>query len=150
IFRGKIMNHNQKVSPSSKTNKEEVASKEIKKENGGKQEEIRECSSQKFFCCFKTYREQLIVYLLLFIGLLLTFFGNILVGGLLIGMVAGYYFSGPIIYFVRNLNQIFKGQDQIHYLILAVLAIGLFLDAPGIFIGALVVAAFKHVISGNP
>ncbi len=92
-----------------------------------------------------THRETTIVYALLAIGLLLILFTSSLLGGLILGAVAGYYFAFDIIYFARHLPQIMGGQKQIRYVILAVLSIGLFIEAPGIFIAALVVAAFRQV-----
>ena len=88
----------------------------------------------------------MIAYVLLALGLALILFANILLGGLLIGMVAGYYFSNEMSYFVRNLGQLIGGQDQLRYTILAALTLGLFLEAPGIFIGAIIVALFKQLI----
>lgn len=96
----------------------------------------------------KTNREQIIIYILLALGLSLLLFASSLLGALIIGMVAGYYFASEIIYFIRNLGQIMGGQDQLHYVVLATIALGLFIQAPGIFIGAIIVATFKQVLTG--
>jgi hypothetical protein len=72
-----------------------------------------------------------------------------MLGGLLIGMVAGYYFSSEIIYYIRNIGQIIGGQDQLRYVVLTALLLGLFIAAPGIFIGAAIVATFKQVMFGS-
>lgn len=90
-------------------------------------------------------KEQTVIYVLLIVGLLVLFFNNML-GGLIVGMVAGYYFAPEIIYYIRNLGQIVSGQDQVRYVTLTALLLGLFISAPGIFIGAAIVAAFKQVI----
>ncbi len=90
-------------------------------------------------------KEQTIIYVLLIVGLLVLFFNNIL-GGLIIGMVAGYYFADEIVYYIRNLGQIVSGQDQLRYVTLTAVLLGLFISAPGIFIGAAIVAAFKQVM----
>lgn len=90
--------------------------------------------------------EQLIVYLLLIIGLLLLLFVNNLLGGLIIGMVTGYYFASEIFSYARNIGQIIKGQDQLRYIVFTAVLFGLFIAAPGIFIGAAVVAAFKQLV----
>ena len=94
----------------------------------------------------RSNKEQTITYILLAIGLLCLLFLNNLFGGLIIGMVAGYYFAEEIIYYIRNIGQVVKGQDQVRYIVLTALLLGLFIAAPGIFIGALIVAAFKKVL----
>jgi hypothetical protein len=90
----------------------------------------------------------MIVYILLALGLLILLFVNNLLGGLMIGMVSGYYFAEEIVYYVRNLGQIVKGQDHLRYVISAAVLLGLFIAAPGIFIGAIIVATFKQVMAG--
>lgn len=90
-------------------------------------------------------KEQTMIYVLLIVGLLVLFF-NYILGGLIIGMVAGYYFADEIVYYIRNLGQIINGHDQLRYVILSAVLLGLFISAPGIFIGAAIVAAFKHVM----
>ena len=98
------------------------------------------------FAFAKKNKEQTIAYILLALGLLFLLFFNNLLGGLLIGMVAGYYFSCEIIHYIRNIGQIIGGQDKLRYVILTALLLGLFIAAPGIFIGAFIVAAFKNVL----
>ncbi|WP_068468563.1 hypothetical protein [Candidatus Protochlamydia phocaeensis] len=93
-------------------------------------------------------KEHTITYILLILGLLLLFFDNLL-GGLILGMVAGYHFAYEIIYYLRNIGQVFTGQDQLRYVVLTGLLLGLFIAAPGIFVGAIIVAAFKQVMQGK-
>lgn len=93
----------------------------------------------------KSNKEKTITYILLVLGLLLLFFNNML-GGLLIGVVAGYFFDAEIIYYLRNLSQIISGQEHIRYVVLTALALGLLIAAPGIFIGAVIMAIFKQVL----
>lgn len=119
-----------------------------KKQEGRSEQTMGNQKPKDFYSYLTTHREHTIIYLLLIIGLLVILFTNNLIGGLIIGMVAGYYFASEIIYFVRNLGQILGGQDQLRYAVLAALAIGLFIEAPGILIGAIVVAAFKQVMTG--
>lgn len=102
-----------------------------------------------FYHYMASNREQTITYVLLILGLILILFANSLLGGLIIGMVVGYYFAPEIIYYIRNLGQIVGGQNQIRYIVLAALALGLFIEAPGIFIGAIIVATFKQVMTGS-
>lgn len=91
-------------------------------------------------------KEHTITYILLAIGLLLLIFlYESIVGELIIGAVAGYHFASQITHYLRNIGQVFAGQDQLRYVVLTGLILGLFIEAPGIFIGALIVAAFKQV-----
>jgi len=96
----------------------------------------------------KSNQEQLLAYSLLTIGLLILLFFNNLLGGFIIGIVAGYYFAKEIIYYIRNIGQITGGHDQLRYVILTAVLLGLFIAAPGIFIGAIIVAAFKNAMHG--
>ncbi|MFI0435149.1 MAG: hypothetical protein ACH350_05415 [Parachlamydiaceae bacterium] len=101
---------------------------------------------EEFLKYMKTHTENTIIYILLILGLMLMLFTSSLLGALIIGMVGGYYFASQIIYFIRNLTQLVGGQDQLHYVVLATIALGLFIEAPGIFIGAIIVATFKQVL----
>lgn len=100
------------------------------------------------FAYAKSNKEQAIAYVLLALGLLFLLFFNNLLGGLIIGMVAGYCFAREIIYYLRNIGQVIGGQDQLRYVVLTAVILGLFIEAPGIFIGALIVAAFKNAMCG--
>ena len=98
---------------------------------------------------FAASQEEIIVYTLLGIALITLLFFNGLLGGLIIGGIAGYYFAEKMIYFLRNVSQTFVGKDQLRYVILSVLGIALFISAPGIFIGALIAAAFKQMFTNK-
>lgn len=93
----------------------------------------------------KQNKEQTITYILLVLGLLILFFNN-LIGGFIIGMVAGYYFAPEIVYYVRNIKQIFSGPDQLRYIVLSGLLLAFLIAAPGVFIGAVIVAALKQLL----
>lgn len=106
-------------------------------------------TTKDFFKYAQMNKDQTITYLLLILGLIFLLFFNNLLGGLIIGMVAGYYFAEDIVDYLRNLGKIIGGQEKIHYVVLTALLLGLFIAAPGIFIGAIVVAAFKQILQ-NP
>lgn len=93
-------------------------------------------------------KEQTVTYILLALGILLLFF-NPLFGEIIVGLVAGYHFAPQIVYYLRNLSQIFEGQDQLRYIVLTGTLIALFITAPGIFIGAVIAALFKQFIFSN-
>ncbi len=102
----------------------------------------------KFYTYATSNKEQTITYILLILGLLILLFVNNLLGGLIIGMVTGYFFSSEIIYYLRNLGRTFSGQNHLNDVVLTGLLLGLFIGAPGIFIGAVIVASFKQVMTG--
>lgn len=91
-------------------------------------------------------KEKTITYVLLALGLIILLFVNDLIGGLIIGLLAGYYYSREIVYFIRHLPRFFEGQDQVRYIVLAILLVGLLIEAPGIILGAAVLAAFKQIV----
>lgn len=101
-----------------------------------------------FYSYATSNKEQTITYILLILGLLILLFINALFGGLMLGMVAGYYFSSEIIHYIRNIGQVVEGPDQPRYIVLAALLLGLLILAPGIFIGAIIIATFKQVMAG--
>lgn len=95
------------------------------------------------------HKEAAITYTLLAVGILLLIFNVFLSGSILIGLVAGYHFSHEIVFYLRNLTQIFAGQDQVRYIVLTAVIIALFIAIPGIFLGAIVAAVLKQSIWGE-
>lgn len=108
----------------------------------------RETKIDDLYTYAKSNKEQTIAYILLALGLILLLLFNNLLGGLIIGMVAGYYFAPEIIHYLRNIGQVIGGQDQLRYVILTALLLAFFITAPGIFIGAIIVAVFRQVMQG--
>lgn len=106
---------------------------------------VKNIKDSELYSYAASNKEQTITYILLAIGIILLFV-NSLLGGLIVGAVAGYHFSGPVAFYLRNLNKLFEGQDQLRYIVLTGLLVGLFIAAPGIFIGAVIVAVFKEVL----
>jgi len=95
-------------------------------------------------------KEQTICYVLLAIGFLVFLLLDMFVGGLILGVLAGYYFSTEIMDYFRSLSQIGGGPQQLSTIILTVVIICLIIAAPGIFIGAAIAAAFKQAVSSSP
>lgn len=93
-------------------------------------------------------REQLITYVILVVGLIAVFV-DALVGGLIIGGVAGYHFAEEIVFQIKNIGPTFTSNESFSYIVLAALLIGLFIAAPGFFIGAIIVALIKHTLFGE-
>ena len=99
--------------------------------------------------CTPSQSEQYIAFALLVIGLLLMLFFHPLIGGLLVGLVVGYFFAHEIIFYLRNLKKITEGHNQVQNIILAGVLLAILIAAPGIVLGAIVVAVFKYVLSGQ-
>ncbi len=124
--------------------KGEDLKKNLEKESVGESGE-----KYDFAAYLKRNKEAVGTYVLLLIGILLLVFDAFLPGSLIIGLVAGYHFSYEIVFYLRNLTQIFAGQEQVRYIVLTAVVAALFIAIPGIFVGALVAAVFKQVIVGN-
>lgn len=84
----------------------------------------------------ETHKEHTIVYILLAVGLLFFLFINQIIGGLVVGLLLGYYFTDEIINYCRNLQQIAGGPDQLRILSATAVLICLLLVALNIIIGA--------------
>jgi len=94
----------------------------------------------------KQNKESLLTYLFLLIGFFFLVMGDFFLGSMIIGLTAGYHFSYEVVFYLRNLNHIFEGHEHLRFLVLTAVIIGFFLSIPGMFIGAIVAAVFKHVI----
>lgn len=90
--------------------------------------------------------EAAITYALLLTGIILLFFDYILLGSLIVGLIAGYHFAPEIMFYLRNLSNVFAGQDQVKYVVLTAVIVALFIAVPGIFIGAIAAAVAKQSI----
>lgn len=93
-------------------------------------------------------KEQIITYSLLILGLVLLFFYSV-IGGLIVGSVAGYYFSDDIVYYLRGLGNILEAENHLRNITLIGVLLGLLILAPGILIGTAIVAVFKQILEGK-
>lgn len=126
---------NQDKPPSKDSSFEDKVKDQMKNVRGTKEED--------FMNYAKDNKESLATYALLIVGLLSLLFSN-LVGGIIIGAVAGYYFSLEITSFLRGIKNFFSGQDRLRSLSFIALLVALLFASPGIFIGAAIVAAVKQ------
>lgn len=85
-----------------------------------------------------------IAYILLIIGLILLFLSP-LVGELLIGIVAGLYFTREIVSTIQGASQYIDTEGLVRTLILVGILVAFFISAPGIFIGAAIAAGIKKL-----
>lgn len=79
-----------------------------------------------------------VAYIMLLLGIILLFFQP-LVGGLLIGLVAGVYFSKEMIALIKNFDEWVDRQGLGRSLVLGGIALAFFISAPAIFIGAAII-----------
>lgn len=93
----------------------------------------------------QTNPRDMIAYVLMVFGIILLFFQH-LYGGLIIGIVFGIYFSKEIGYLIRHYEDFIEEQGLVRSLILAGVLLAFFIAAPGIYIGAAIVVALRHVL----
>lgn len=89
-----------------------------------------------------------IAYALMAIGIIWTFFHGFY-GGILIGLVAGFYFSKEIVKLIKNYNDFIEEQGTARSLIAGGTALALFIAAPGIFIGAAIMIGLKVMLRAD-
>jgi len=89
-----------------------------------------------------------IAFILLIVGIL-WMLGQPFNGGVLIGLVVGFYFSRELISYVRDFNSYLEEQGLAKTVILGGGALALFFLAPGIFIGVAVMAALKYLLKSE-
>lgn len=108
----------------------------------------RDRQNEDFADSSRYSKAQVITYVALAIGLLILFFNGVL-GGFIIGAVAGYHFADEIIYYIRHLPMMFRGPNHLRSLTLGALLLALFIAIPSLFIGAALVAVFKQFLMGT-
>lgn len=90
----------------------------------------------------------IIAYIILVIGIIMLFFQP-LYGGLLIGLVAGIYFSKEIIRIIKNCESMVEEEGVVRSIILCGVALAFFISAPAIFIGAAIIVALKLFLASD-
>lgn len=86
-----------------------------------------------------------VAYILMIFGILWMFF-QWFYGGLLIGLVTGFYFSKELIHLIKFFNDFVEEQGVSRSLILGGLAVALFFSNPGIFIGIGIMVGLKVML----
>jgi hypothetical protein len=109
---------------------------------------IPEPKKEGFFDFFKSNTKDAIAYLLLIVGLVLLFFQPFF-GGILIGLVAGLYYGQEIDYLLKNGNDFIETQGMVRSIVLGITFLALFISSPGIFIGAALSLALKHLFNNQ-
>lgn len=87
-----------------------------------------------------------IAYVAMILGILILFFEPFY-GGLLIGFIAGLYFSDEIARPLRSIEESIEELGMVRSLIFGGLLLGLFIEAPMIFIGLAIAVGLKQLIA---
>jgi hypothetical protein len=95
----------------------------------------------------KNNTQDTVAYVLLLLGIVWIFI-NSFYGGILVGLVAGFYYGTDIIAHVKNANQTINEMGIPRALVLGLTLVAFFILAPGIFIGAAISAGIKQVVKG--
>lgn len=110
------------------------------------EEEERKKSKDKWLLGETSTRtEDLVSYAILALGILFLFF-SWWIGGSLIGIIFGIYFSGEIIEFARTMQRFVEEQGTVRSLILLGTTIGLFIMNPAFFVAAAIGVGVKQLL----
>ena len=110
---------------------------------------IKNEKMENLFSFAKENTSDTLAYFLLVLGIIFLFFQPFW-GQLLIGLVAGYYFSDEIIAFCKNFEREINQQGMVRSIVFGATLVALFVMVPMIFIGAGVVAGLKYLfLSGK-
>lgn len=105
----------------------------------------KEDQPETFYKYVSSNMRDTLAYVILIVGIVLLFFEP-LYGGLLVGIVAGLYFSNEILWLIKSLNELIEEQGMVRSLVLGGLIISFFISAPAIFVGAAIAMAAKKII----
>ncbi|MGK5594435.1 MAG: hypothetical protein ACSNEK_03645 [Parachlamydiaceae bacterium] len=86
-----------------------------------------------------------IAYVILIVGIILLFFHPIY-GGLLIGLISGFYFSSELLAFLQAINHLIDEQGIVRSLVAGALFIGLFISAPAIILGMIAAVGIRKIL----
>lgn len=92
----------------------------------------------------KSNKFEAIAYLLLFIGVIAYVF-NTMVGGLIVGAVAGFYFGQPVVSAAKGTNAFVDREGIFKTFILGGFLLCLVISAPFLFLGMAVVAGILAI-----
>lgn len=101
---------------------------------------------EDFLSYLKGNVRETIAYVLLVLGILLIYFQP-LIGGILVGLVAGVYFGDEIIRAIRNWKDFIETEGMARSLVVAGVTFAFFLSAPAIFIGAAIALLIKQLFN---
>jgi hypothetical protein len=89
-----------------------------------------------------------VAYILLLFGLIWMLFLP-LQGGILVGLVVGFYFSKELLGFIKEYNHFVEDQGYAKSIILGGGLLALFILAPGIFLGVAIMVGLKYLFRAD-
>jgi len=101
---------------------------------------------EDLFTYAQAHTKDTVAYVLLILGIVWFFFHSFY-GGLLIGVVSGFYFTDELMQFLKSVNDLVEEQGIARSLICGGTLLAFFIAAPGIFIGAAIVVAMTQLIN---
>jgi hypothetical protein len=129
-----------------------IVEPEEKEDNNRFSETIENIKKNKNIDSLLTYAQNntqdTISYILLVIGIL-WMLAQPFNGGVLVGLVVGFYFSKEMINFVKDFNGYLEDHGYAKTIILGGGALAVFVLAPGIFIGAAIMTALKYLLKAE-
>lgn len=135
-----------------KQDEEIIVETEEKDENNRFSETIENLKKNKNVDSLLTYAQNntqdTVAFILLIIGIL-WMLAQPFNGGVLVGLVVGFYFSRELIGFVKNFNGYMEDHGYAKAIILGGGALALFVLAPGIFIGIAIMTALKFLLKAE-
>lgn len=99
---------------------------------------------ERFLGSAATSTRDIISYILLIFAIISLFFAPFY-GGILVGLIFGFYFSSEILAFIKNLNSWIDEQGMVRSLVASGLLLSLFISAPAIFVGAAIALAIRQI-----
>ncbi len=108
-------------------------------------------SGDKWESCSHFVKENTLdtfAYFLLILGLIFLFIYPHL-GGILIGLVGGYYFSDEIINRVKSWKHFLEKHGAVKSLVYAAVLLAVFISIPWLLITAFIVAGLKYFLSSD-
>ena len=93
----------------------------------------------------KSNSQEAIAYALMLVGIVWMFF-NAFYGGILVGLIAAFFYSKEIILFIKNIEDFYHEEGIAKSVIGGGCLLALFFAAPGIFLGAGVMIGIKLLL----
>lgn len=135
-----------------KQDEEIIVETEEKEDNNRFSETIENLKKNKNVDSLLTYAknntQDTVAFILLIVGIL-WMLAQPFNGGVLVGLVVGFYFSRELIKFVKGYNTYMEEKGYAKAIILAGGALALFVLAPGIFIGVAIMTALKFLLKAE-
>lgn len=96
----------------------------------------------------KSNTQDTLAYIGLFVGILMLLFGSP-IGSILIGVIAGIYFSQPLLDWLTGFKNYLNTEGLGKTLVLLATAFALLVAAPYLFLGGAVATGIRYLVSGG-